>query len=112
MGFSTEPTDWEVSVADEPTNWELKRNYEGLRIDVRDGFQQINQRLDKMPSSEVFAALLSGLERRVHDVEQDVANDQQTRKSDKRLVIGALLAGGVSILVSIITNLLAAGGVG
>ena len=99
-------------MADEPTNWELKRNYESLRADMRDGFNQINSRLDKMPSSEVFAALLNGLERRVHDVEQDVASDQQSRKSDKRLVIGALLAGGVSILVSLISNLLSAGGVG
>jgi hypothetical protein len=101
-----------MSVPDEPTNWELKRNYEGLRSDVRDGFNQINQRLDKMPSSEVFAALLSGLERRVHDIEQDVANDQQSRKADKRLVVGALATGGISILVSIIANLLSAGGVG
>ncbi|HEY9415886.1 MAG TPA: hypothetical protein VIQ30_14075 [Pseudonocardia sp.] len=97
---------------DEPTNWELKRNYEGLRADMRDGFNQINQRLDKMPSSEVFTALLSGLERRVHDVEEDIANDKQDRKADKRLVIGALATGAISILVSIITNLLAARGVG
>ena len=99
-------------MADEPTNWELKRNYESLRGDMRDGFNQINTRLDKMPSSEVFAALLNGLERRVHDVEQDVASDQQSRKSDKRLIIAALLAGGVSILVAIVTNLLSAGGLG
>lgn len=97
---------------DEPTNWELKRNYEGLRADMRDGFNQINQRLDKMPSSELFAEMLRGLERRVHDVEQDVANDQQSRKSDRRLVIGAVLAGAVSILVQIVTGLLSAKGVG
>lgn len=97
---------------DEPTNWELKRNYEGLRADMRDGFNQINQRLDKMPSSEVFAALLSGLERRVHDVEQDVAADQQNRRSDRRLVIGAALAAGGSIIVQIISGLLSARGVG
>lgn len=95
---------------DEPTNWELKRNYEGLRSDMRDGFHQINERLDKMPNSDVFAALLQGLERRVHDVEQDVANDQQSRKQDRRLVAGALLAGAVSILTQIITNVLAAKG--
>lgn len=97
---------------DEPTNWELKRNYEGLRADMRDGFNQINQRLDKMPSAEVYAALLQGLERRVHDVEQDVINDQQSRKSDRRLVIGAVLAGAVSILTQIITNVLSAKGIG
>jgi len=97
-------------VADEPTPWELKRNYEGLRADMRDGFSQINTRLDKMPSAEVYAALLQGLERRVHDVEQDVVNDQQSRKSDRRLVIGAVLAGAVSIAVQLITNILAAKG--
>jgi len=99
-------------VADEPTNWELKRNYESLRADMRDGFNQINTRLDKMPSAELYAALIQGLERRIHDIEQDVANDQQTRKSDRRLVIGALLAGAVSILVQFITNVLTAKGVG
>lgn len=99
-------------MSDEPTNWELKRNYEGLRSDMRDGFNQINQRLDKMPSSELFAEMLRGLERRVHDVEQDFANDQQGRKSDRRLVIGAILAAVGSVLAQIITSVLSAKGVG
>lgn len=99
-------------MADEPTPWELKRNYDSLRADMRDGFNQINQRLDKMPSEAVFTALLNGLERRVHDVEQDVSNDQQSRKSDRRLVIGAVLAGVVSIAAQIISSILSAKGVG
>lgn len=99
-------------MADEPTNWELKRNYESLRDDMRQGFNQVNSRLDKMPSSEVFTALLGELQRRVLDVEQDVANDQQSRKSDRRLVAGAVLAGVVSILAQIITSVLSAKGVG
>jgi hypothetical protein len=99
-------------VADEPTNWELKRNYESLRDDMRQGFNQVNSRLDKMPSSEVFTALLGELQRRVLDVEQDVANDQQLRRSDRRLVVGAVLAGVVSILAQIITSVLTAKGVG
>ncbi len=97
---------------DEPTNWELKRNYEGLRADMRDGFNQINQRLDKMPSSEVFAALLQNLERRVHDVEQDFANDQARRVSDRRLVVGAVLAAIGTLLTQVITSVLSAKGVG
>jgi len=101
-----------VSVPDEPTNWELKRNYEGLRADMRDGFNQINQRLDKMPSSEVFAALLQNLERRVHDVEQDFANDQARRVSDRRLVVGAVLAAIGTLLTQVITSVLSAKGVG
>lgn len=99
-------------MADEPTNWELKRNYESLRDDMRQGFNQVNSRLDKMPSSEVFTALLGELQRRVLDVEQDVANDQQLRRSDRRLVVGAVLAGVVSILAQIITSVLTAKGVG
>jgi len=99
-------------VADEPTPWELKRNYDSLRADMRDGFNQINARLDKMPSSEVFTALLGELQRRVNDVEKDVANDQESRKADRRLVVGALLAGGVAILTQIITSVLAARGLG
>jgi len=99
-------------VPDEPTNWELKRNYEGLRADMRDGFNQINQRLDKMPSSEVFAALLQNLERRVHDVEQDFANDQARRVSDRRLVVGAVLAAIGTLLTQVITSVLSAKGVG
>jgi hypothetical protein len=99
-------------VPDEPTNWELKRNYESLRADVREGFNQVNTRLDKMPSSEVFTALLGELQRRVLDVEQDVANDQQNRKSDRRLVAGAILAGVVSLVTQFVTSLLAAKGAG
>lgn len=97
---------------DEPTNWELKRNYESLRADMRDGFNQINQRLDKMPNADVFAVLVQGLERRINDVEKDLASDQSKRSADRRLVIGALLAGGVSILVQIVTSVLSAKGVG
>lgn len=97
---------------DEPTNWELKRNYEGLRADMRDGFNQINTRLDKMPNADVFAALLQGIERRLNDVEKDLAQDQNKRSSDRRLVIGALVAGGVSIIVQFISGVLSAKGVG
>ena len=97
---------------DEPTPWELKRNYEGLRADMRDGFAQINSRLDKMPNAEVYANLFQGLERRFSEVERDLLNDQQSRKADRRLVIGAVLAGVVSILTQIITNVLSAKGVG
>jgi hypothetical protein len=99
-------------VPDEPTNWELKRNYEGLRADVREGFNQVNSRLDRMPSSELFTEMLRGLERRIHDVEQDVANDQQGRKADKRLVIGAILAAVGSVLVQLISGVLSAKGIG
>lgn len=99
-------------MADEPTPWELKRNYDSLRADMRDGFNQINSRLDKMPSSEVFTALLGELQRRVHDVEQDFASDQQSRKSDRRIVIGAALAAAGAIVTQIVTSILQAKGVG
>lgn len=100
-------------MADEaPTNWELKRNYETLRADMRDGFDSVNRRLDKMPSSEVFTALLDGLQRRITAVEQDVAADQQNRRSDRRLVIGAVLAAALAVVGQIITGILSAKGIG
>lgn len=99
-------------MADEPTNWELKRNYETLRADMRDGFNQINARLDKMPSGEVFTALIGELTRRVNDVEKDMTTDQQNRRSDRRLVIGAALAAAGSVITQIITGILSAKGAG
>lgn len=99
-------------MADEPTPWELKRNYESLRADMRDGFKGVNDRLDKLPNAELYAALFKNQDERIRGLEQDLVHDQQGRRSDRRLVVGAVLAGAVSILVQIITNVLSAKGIG
>lgn len=106
---------------DEPTAWELQRNYQALRDDVRNGFNQMNARLDKLPTGELVTQIIAALEHRVKEAEADVLrleNDiKEERKArteataaNRRIVIGAALAGVVSVIVTVVSPLLTGGG--
>lgn len=56
-------------MVDEPGGWELKRALEQQRTDIRDSFAQLNARLDKLVTTEAFAAE----QRRVDDKFRDMA---------------------------------------
>lgn len=66
-------------MADEPGGWELKRSHEQLRQDMRDGFNNLGQRLDKVVTAEAFAAE----QRRVDDKFRDLADDITTERSQR-----------------------------
>lgn len=67
-------------MADEPGGWELKRSHEQLRQDMRDGFNQLGQRLDKVVTAEAFAAE----QRRVDDKFKDLNDDIVTERSQRQ----------------------------
>lgn len=112
---------------DEPTAGELARIGDRLRADMRDGFNSINARLDKLPSSELVTQLVANLEHRVREaeskvarvekdaenkitrLEDDIKDERKARAADRRLVIGAVLAGVVSVIVTIASPLLTGG---
>ncbi len=66
-------------MADEPGGWELKRSHEQLRQDMRDGFNQLGQRLDKVVTAEAFAAE----QRRVDDKHRDLADDIASERAQR-----------------------------
>jgi hypothetical protein len=66
-------------MADEPGGWELKRSHEQLRQDMRDGFNQLGQRLDKVVTAEAFAAE----QRRVDDKHRDLADDIAAERAQR-----------------------------
>jgi len=82
---------------EEPTPWELHRNYEQLRTDVREGFAQINGRLDQMPTT----AVLNSLSKDVGRLETLREKDEERRVGDRRLVWGAFLAAALSLVGSV-----------
>lgn len=54
---------------DDPTPGELERRLDRLDRNLEQGFKQINDRLDKVVSSEVFAMYQQGTDRRLSDQE-------------------------------------------
>lgn len=95
---------------DEPSLGELGRLIQALRGDVRDDMAQINSRLDRLVSIDVYAvekaALvkdISDLEKAVHQLaakqERDVAAMQEQRTQDadrvtntRRWLVGAVIS--------------------
>jgi len=106
-------------VNDEPSLGELGRLIRALRDDVRDDYAQINTRLDRLVSIDVYAVEKAALVKDITDLEKtvqqlsakqerDVAAMQQQRNEDadkvtqtRRWLVGAFIS-LLGILVPVI----------
>ncbi|MCL8016958.1 hypothetical protein [Streptomyces sp. AS02] len=68
-------------MADEPSLGELGRLIQALRGDVRDDYAQINSRLDRLVSIDVYAVEKAALLKDLSDLEKTV--QQQTAKHER-----------------------------
>jgi hypothetical protein len=73
-------------MADEPSLGELGRLIQLMRGDIRDDMAQINSRLDRMVSTDVYGVEKAALEREIADVKKDVENVQAQRVADAERV--------------------------
>lgn len=73
-------------MADEPSLGELGRLIQLMRGDIRDDMAQINSRLDRMVSTDVYGVEKAALEREIADVKKDVENVQAQRAADAERV--------------------------
>ncbi|MGA4992968.1 hypothetical protein [Nonomuraea bangladeshensis] len=58
---------------DSPTPWELHRTMEALRHTLESGFNSLNARLDRVVSSELFAAYQQQVQKGFDDHERGLA---------------------------------------
>ena len=104
-------------MSDEPTGWELQRAMAELRQDVRDGFKAMNERLDRVPTQDLFTAWQTRYDQQLADVRADVAEIQEDRKHEarerakaSRAAMGALITAFVApIVVAVILRLVLGG---
>lgn len=76
---------------DEPTLGELGRLIQALRSDVRDDLGQINARLDRVVSTDVYAVEKAAQERRLAALEQAREADAHRITATRRWVIGTVI---------------------
>lgn len=69
---------------DEPTPWELHRSMEALRRSLESGFASLNARLDRVVSSELFAAYQQHVQKEFDDHERELAAIKADREADKK----------------------------
>lgn len=69
-------------MADEPSLGELGRLIQLMRGDIRDDMAQINSRLDRMVSTDVYGVEKAALEREIADLKKDVESVQAQRTAD------------------------------
>lgn len=67
-------------MADEPGGWELKRSHEQLRQDMREGFAQMNSRLDQVVTASAFTAEQRRVDDKLKDLAEDIANEREQRQ--------------------------------
>ncbi|MFG3244192.1 hypothetical protein [Streptomyces sp. NPDC048157] len=73
-------------MADEPSLGELGRLIQLMRGDIRDDMAQINSRLDRMVSTDVYGVEKAALEREIADVKKDVESVKAQRTADAERV--------------------------
>ncbi|MFE9491413.1 hypothetical protein ACFYNF_34085 [Streptomyces sp. NPDC006641] len=73
-------------MADEPSLGELGRLIQLMRGDIRDDMAQINSRLDRMVSTDVYGVEKAALEREIAEVKKDVESMQAQRTADAERV--------------------------
>jgi hypothetical protein len=66
-------------MVDEPGGWELRRALDETRKDMRDGFAQLNQRLDKLVTTDAFNAEQRRVDDRLKDLADDIAAEKVQR---------------------------------
>ncbi|WP_436701835.1 hypothetical protein [Nocardioides sp. BYT-33-1] len=106
--------------AETPTNGELSRRVDALTDEVRSMGRGLNERLDRMPTSELLTAYLAKTDADVAAVKEDLAEDRadlaafkvairgelaEFKKQitdGKRWAIGALISSG-GLLVAVVS---------
>lgn len=68
-------------MADEPGGWELQRAVEKMGQDLTSGLAQINARLDKLVTTDVFAGEQRRVDDRLKDLADDIAHEREARVS-------------------------------
>ncbi|MFM9373286.1 hypothetical protein [Streptomyces sp. Da 82-17] len=73
-------------MADEPSLGELWRLIEAMRGDVRDDMSQINARLDRLVSADVYAVEKAAMAKDISDLGETVKGIQRQREQDAERV--------------------------
>ncbi|WP_188188063.1 hypothetical protein [Nonomuraea sp. SYSU D8015] len=90
---------------DEPTPWELHRSMEALRRSLESGFASLNSRLDRVVSSELFAAYQQAVQRQFDDHERKITAIEADREADKKERDNYKRLIGLAVFTSIIAPL-------
>ncbi|MFD9721027.1 hypothetical protein [Streptomyces sp. NPDC059076] len=73
-------------MAEDPSNGELSRLIEALRSDMRDDLGQVNQRLDRKVSTEVYAVEKAAMAQDIADLKKsDEAQAAQRERDGERV---------------------------
>ncbi|MFJ8677207.1 hypothetical protein [Streptomyces sp. NPDC093589] len=103
-------------MADEPSLGELGRLIQALRGDIRDDMAQINARLDRMVSTDVYTVEKAGLVKEINDLGKDVealaaqrAQDAERVTQTRRWMIASVIIPLVGIVLPLILMLRGAG---
>lgn len=103
-------------MADEPSLGELGRLIQALRGDIRDDMAQINARLDRMVSTDVYTVEKAGLVKEISDLAKDVENLAAQRTQDaervtqtRRWMVASVIVPLVGIVLPLIMMLRGAG---
>lgn len=92
-------------VHDEPGGWELRRALDETRKDMRDGFAGLNQRLDKLVSTDAFNAEQRRVDERLKDIADDLAAEASARQAgdaDQQKALDKLVSNQKWILTAIL----------
>lgn len=83
-------------MSDDPTLGEVSRNVAALRLDMATRLDRLDRKFDQLPTTFVTAerynAETAAIRTEIKALKDDLAEDIASRKADRRLLFGAVLA--------------------
>lgn len=98
-----------MTIAGEPTLGELARTLERMDVELNRRDVELNRRLaevaqalSQMVARDLYEAHRTSMQEDINELRQELKNERDKKTADRRMVISAFLAAGLSLVVAIV----------
>lgn len=86
----------------EPTLGEVARTLERLELEVSRRLDQLAAAMSQMVTRDLHEAHRAALQEDITELRGELRGERERRAADRRMIVGALLAAGLSLVVTIV----------
>lgn len=87
----------------EPTLGEVARTLERLEAEMSRRLDQLAQAMSQMVTRDLHDAHRAAMQEDIAEIREELRAERERRAADRRMVVSALLAAGLSVVVTIVS---------
>ncbi|MCC5580572.1 hypothetical protein IMZ11_33640 [Microtetraspora sp. AC03309] len=91
-----------MTTTGEPTLYELARTLERMDTELNRRLAEVAQTISQMVTRDLYEAHRAGLVEDIAQLREELKAERDKKTADRRMVVGALLAAGLSLIVTIV----------